>query len=93
MNGCTFFHFLEPSHVHYCEEKTFSLVLLKDIFNFKGDFIVQFLDLCEKELSQPVDQVEPARLESLLELALRTSSANYDVNKVSTFYKKKLNCS
>jgi len=47
----------------------------------QGDFIVQFLDLCEKELSQPVDQVEPARLESLLELALRTSSANYDVNK------------
>lgn len=32
----------------------------------QGDFIVQFLDLCEKELSQPVDQVEPARLESLL---------------------------
>jgi len=47
----------------------------------QGDFVVQFLDLCEKELSQPVDQVEPARLESLLELALRTSSANYDPNK------------
>ncbi|XP_023342310.1 gamma-tubulin complex component 2 [Eurytemora carolleeae] len=47
----------------------------------QGDFIVQFLDLCEKELSQPVDQVEPARLESLLEMALRTSSANYDQNK------------
>ena len=47
----------------------------------QGDFIVQFLDLCEKELSQSVDQVEPARLESLLELALRTSSANFDKNK------------
>jgi len=47
----------------------------------QGDFIVQFLDLCERELSQPVDHVEPARLESLLELALRTSSANWDANK------------
>jgi len=47
----------------------------------QGDFVVQFLDLCEKELSQPVDQVEPARLESLLELALRTSSANHDIYK------------
>lgn len=47
----------------------------------QGDFLVQFLDLCEKELSQPVDQVEPARLDSLLELALRTSSANYDQYK------------
>jgi len=47
----------------------------------QGDFVVQFLDLCEKELSQPVDQVEPDRLESLLELALRTSSANFDQNK------------
>jgi gamma-tubulin complex component 2 len=47
----------------------------------QGDFVVQFLDLCEKELSQPVDQVEPARLESLLELALRTSSANSDTYK------------
>lgn len=47
----------------------------------QGDFMVQFLDLCEKELAQPVDQVEPARLESLLELALRTSSANYDAYK------------
>jgi hypothetical protein len=28
--------------------------------------MVQFMDLCEKELSQLVDQVEPARLDSLL---------------------------
>ena len=27
----------------------------------QGDFIVQFLDLCDSELSQPVDCVEPAR--------------------------------
>ena len=44
----------------------------------QGDFICQFLDLCDSELSQPVDCVEPARLESLLELSTRTSAANSD---------------
>ena len=63
----------------------------------QGDFIVQFLDLCDSELSQPVDCVEPARyqllirqtllhtsiirLESLLELSTRTSAANSDQYK------------
>jgi len=47
----------------------------------QGDFINQFLDLCETELSQPVDCVEPARLESLLEMAARTSTANSDQYK------------
>ena len=47
----------------------------------QGDFIVQFMDLCEAELLQNVNAVEPARLESLLELALRTSAANLDPYK------------
>merc|ERR1712179_716623 len=47
----------------------------------QGDFIVQFMDLCGEELCQSVDLVEPTRLESLLELALRTSSANEDPYK------------
>jgi len=47
----------------------------------QGDFINQYLDLCESELSQPVDCVEPARLESLLEMAARTSTANSDQYK------------
>ncbi len=47
----------------------------------QGDFIVQFMDLCETELLQNVNNVEPARLESLLELALRTSGANTDPYK------------
>jgi len=47
----------------------------------QGDFITQFLDLCEPELSQNVNQVEPARLESLLELAQRTSAAAGDPYK------------
>ena len=47
----------------------------------QGDFICQFLDLCELELSQPVDCVEPARLEILLEMDARTSTANSDQYK------------
>ncbi len=47
----------------------------------QGDFYVQFLDLCEQELLQNVNKVEPARLESLLELAQRTSAANTDPYK------------
>ena len=47
----------------------------------QGDFIVQFMDLCESELLQNVNNVEPARLESLLELAQRTSAANTDPYK------------
>jgi len=47
----------------------------------QGDFINQLLDLCESELDQPVDSVEPARLESLLEMAARTSTANHDLYK------------
>ena len=47
----------------------------------QGDFIVQFMDLCSDELCQSVDSVEPTRLESLLELALRTSAAKEDPYK------------
>ena len=47
----------------------------------QGDFVVQFFDVCGDELCQNVDSVEPTRLESLLELALRTSVANSDPYK------------
>ncbi|XP_064605100.1 gamma-tubulin complex component 2-like [Liolophura sinensis] len=44
----------------------------------KGDFIVQFMDMTEEEMKQNIDDILPTRLESLLELALRTSTANVD---------------
>lgn len=47
----------------------------------KGDFVLQFLNLCEKELSKNVDHVLLARLESFLEIAMRMSSANSDPYK------------
>jgi gamma-tubulin complex component 2 len=49
----------------------------------QGDFIVQFLDLTENELRKQVDDLNPVRLESLLELALRTSSSTTDPYKDS----------
>ena len=49
--------------------------------------MVQLLSLCETELSKNIDDVVPTRLESLLELALRTSSANCDT------YKDDVHCS
>ncbi|XP_069970963.1 gamma-tubulin complex component 2 isoform X4 [Penaeus vannamei] len=47
----------------------------------QGDFVVQLMSLCEDELSKNIDDVVPTRLESLLELALRTSAANNDLYK------------
>lgn len=47
----------------------------------QGDFIVQFLDLAEDELNKQMDDLNPVRLESLLELALRTSSSTADPYK------------
>ncbi|KAM8888576.1 gamma-tubulin complex component 2 isoform 1-T2 [Synchiropus picturatus] len=44
----------------------------------KGDFFVHFMDLTEEELQKPVDDIVPPRLEALLELALRMSTANTD---------------
>ncbi|XP_057682566.1 gamma-tubulin complex component 2 isoform X2 [Corythoichthys intestinalis] len=44
----------------------------------KGDFFVHFMDLTDEELRKPVDDIVPPRLEALLELALRMSTANTD---------------
>ncbi|XP_046359513.1 gamma-tubulin complex component 2-like [Haliotis cracherodii] len=44
----------------------------------KGDFMVQFMDMTEEEMKQNIEDIMPTRLESLLELALRTSTANVD---------------
>lgn len=44
----------------------------------QGDFVVQFMEASEKDLMTPVDSVIPTRLENLLELTLRLSSAKHD---------------
>ncbi|XP_077530570.1 gamma-tubulin complex component 2-like isoform X2 [Haemaphysalis longicornis] len=44
----------------------------------QGDFVVQFMDMAEEELSQNIDDIAPTRLEVLLQLALSTSSVGHD---------------
>lgn len=44
----------------------------------RGDFFVHFMDLTEEELKKSVDDIITTRLEALLELALRMSTANTD---------------
>ena len=44
----------------------------------QGDFFVHFMDLTEEELRNPVEDIILTRLEALLELALRMSTANTD---------------
>jgi len=43
-----------------------------------GDFFVHFLDSAEDELNKGIKSVSKEKLESLLEMSLRTSSANAD---------------
>ncbi|XP_043269491.1 gamma-tubulin complex component 2-like isoform X3 [Venturia canescens] len=47
----------------------------------QGDFVVQFLNLCESELSKNMYDIVIHRLASLLEVALRTSTADSDPYK------------
>lgn len=44
----------------------------------QGDFLVHFMDISEEELLKPAKRISSTRLQSLLELALRTSSAAAD---------------
>lgn len=44
----------------------------------QGDFFVGFMDLAEEELKKNMDDIVPARLEALLDLAVRASTANSD---------------
>lgn len=44
----------------------------------QGDFFVHLMDITEEEMKMTVEDIIPSRLETLLELALRTSQANSD---------------
>ncbi len=52
----------------------------------QGDFFVHFMNIAKAELRKPVRDIARRKLESLLELAIRTSSANHDP------YKDDLSC-
>lgn len=42
----------------------------------QGDFLSIMMDLCEEELSKPVNEILPTRLNSLIELAIRLCSSS-----------------
>lgn len=52
----------------------------------QGDFLVHFMDIAEDELTKSISHTTSIRLESLLEVALRTSNASSDI------YKDDLSC-
>uniref|UniRef100_F6S1D4 Gamma-tubulin complex component n=1 Tax=Ciona intestinalis TaxID=7719 RepID=F6S1D4_CIOIN len=43
-----------------------------------GDFLLHFMDLTESEMRMPMEDIMPNRLETLLELAIRTSMSDRD---------------
>lgn len=47
----------------------------------QGDLFVHFMDIAEEELQKPISSIPLSRLESLMELALRTSVVNCDPYK------------
>lgn len=47
----------------------------------QGDLLVHFMDMAQEELYKPMSDILPTRLESLLELALHTSLADFDPYK------------
>ncbi len=47
----------------------------------QSDFMVHFMDISEEEMAKTISEIKPNRLESLLELSLRITSANSDPYK------------
>jgi gamma-tubulin complex component 2 len=47
----------------------------------QSDFMVHFMDISEEEMSKKISEIKLNRLESLLELSLRITSANSDPYK------------
>lgn len=81
--------FIKKAYLH--ASKTLLQLLVKEnnlmghIFSVKrylllqqGDLITQFMDASEEELSKNVDKVAPVRLDNLLQLIVRLSSAKHD---------------
>ena len=66
----------------YC--RSFKRFFLLD----QGDFIVQFMDMTDQELKKPISKISEQKLESLLELSIRTSTANCDPYKDDIRYCK-----
>lgn len=61
------------------EDLLTKLSSIKNFFLFgKADFFVHFIDSAEEELNKGVNNISREKLESLLELSIRTSSLAND---------------
>ncbi|XP_061611786.1 gamma-tubulin complex component 2 isoform X2 [Phyllopteryx taeniolatus] len=76
------FNYASKVLLHFLLEEKELVARLRSMKHYflmdKGDFFVHFMDLTDEELRKPVDDIVPPRLEALLELALRMSTANTD---------------
>ncbi|XP_061665846.1 gamma-tubulin complex component 2 isoform X2 [Syngnathoides biaculeatus] len=76
------FNYASKVLLHFLLEEKELVARLRSMKHYflmdKGDFFVHFMDLTDEELRRPVDDIVPPRLEALLELALRMSTANTD---------------
>ena len=84
-------NWIESAHHHASKQLLRLLVKESDLlghlysvkhyfFMDQGDYIVQFMDMAEDELSKEIGDMNPSRLSSLLELCLRTSSMKTDTH-------------
>ncbi len=81
----TAYKFASKELLHLLVDESDLIGRLKSIKHYffmdMGDFIVQFMDLAGDELEKEIDDIAPNRLDSLLELSLRTSLMNSDPYK------------
>ncbi|KAL0276922.1 UNVERIFIED_CONTAM: hypothetical protein PYX00_004383 [Menopon gallinae] len=70
------------NHLMHDNDLIGHLKSVKHYFLFDlGDFFMKFMDMSEMELNKDIDDVVPSRLQTLVELAARTSSASADPYK------------
>ncbi|KAG1670485.1 Gamma-tubulin complex component 2 [Nymphon striatum] len=79
------YNYASQNLLHYLMKEKDLVGILRSVKHYflldKGDFIVEFMDIAEEEFGKNICNIIPTRLESLVELALRTSSANHDTYK------------
>lgn len=92
LKGCDYLEIIKKAYQSASKQLLSLLLSEYDIINRiksakryflleQGDFIVQLMDLCEEELTKPVEEATPNRLQALVELTVRTSLGKHDPYK------------
>ena len=83
---------IEKAHVYASKQLLEMMIRDQDLFGYlhsikhyflldQGDLLVHFMDMAQDELYKPMKEILSQRLQSLLELAIRTSLADHDPYK------------